>query len=74
MEEIQDSHVAEHGEAVWLAIESRMDELLQPAVAVGQEIFDLYEEPPFGLESGVYVEFAFERFGKRLARIEKARH
>jgi ribonucleoside-diphosphate reductase beta chain len=65
--------VAEHGEPVWRAIESRMDELLQPAVAVVQEVFALYKVPPFGLEPGVFVEFALEQFGKRLARIERAR-
>ncbi len=65
--------VAEHGEPVWRAIESRMDELLQPAVAIIQEVFAQYEEPPFGLESEVFVDFALEQFGKRLARIEKAR-
>ena len=65
--------VAEHGEPVWRAIESRMDELLPPAVAIVQEVFDLYDEPPFGLRSAVFVDFATEQFGKRLARIERAR-
>jgi ribonucleoside-diphosphate reductase beta chain len=65
--------VAEHGEPVWLAIEARMDELLRPAVAIVEEVFALYERPPFGLESALFVEFATEQFGKRLARIERAR-
>ena len=65
--------VAEHGEPVWEAIEGRMDELLEPAVAIVQEVFDLYEAPPFGLEAAVFVDFATEQFSKRLARIERAR-
>jgi ribonucleoside-diphosphate reductase beta chain len=65
--------VAEHGESVWRAVESRMDELLQPAVAIIQEVFEQYEKPPFGLEAPVFVDFAVEQFGKRLARIERAR-
>ena len=60
-------------EPVWRAIEGRMNELLAPAVAVVQEVFDLYERPPFGLEPAVFVDFATEQFGKRLARIERAR-
>ena len=62
------------GEPVWQAIESRMDELLQPAVAIIQEVFAEYEEPPFGLEPRVFVDFALEQFARRLARVEKARH
>ena len=50
-----------------------MDELLQPAVAIIREVFDLYREPPFGLEAAIFVDFATEQFGKRLARIERAR-
>ena len=65
--------VAEHGEPVWQAIERRMDELLQPAVAIVEEVFALYEPPPFGLEPAHFVNFALEQFGKRLARIERAR-
>jgi ribonucleoside-diphosphate reductase beta chain len=63
--------VAEHGEPVWRAIEGRMDELLEPAVAIIREVFDEYEVPPFGLESAVFVDFALEQFGKRLERIER---
>ncbi len=65
--------VAEHGEPVWRAIEGRMDDLLEPAVAIIREVFDEYEEPPFGLESAVFVDFALGQFGKRLERIERLR-
>ncbi len=64
--------VAEHGEPVWRAIEERMDELLEPAVAIIREVFALYDPPPFGLEPAVFVDFAVEQFGRRLARVERA--
>ena len=51
----------------WLAI------ILQPAIEIIREVFALYETPPFGLEPAVFVEFASEQFGKRLARLERAR-
>ncbi len=67
--------VAEHGEPVWQAIEKRMDELLQPAIAIVQEAFDLYEpgKMPFGLEAEVFVGYALRQFEKRMRRIERAR-
>jgi ribonucleoside-diphosphate reductase beta chain len=65
--------VAEHGDPVWNAIETRMQELIVPAVGVLNEVFEQYETLPFGLDQNELVEFAFSQFQKRIARIEKAR-
>ncbi|MCB1056074.1 MAG: R2-like ligand-binding oxidase [Acidobacteria bacterium] len=66
--------VAEHGDPVWEAIEGRLGELLAPAVGIIHEIFARYDEMPFGLELDAFVEFAMGQFGKRSARIERARN
>ncbi len=63
---------AEHDD-VWDAIEQRMSELLPLALATVSETFDPYEVPPFGLTEEEFVEYATGQFGKRLARIERAR-
>ena len=65
--------VAEHGESVWVAIERRMGELLEPALGVITEAFAVYAVMPFGLEVAEFTEFATSQFRKRLARIEEAR-
>ena len=64
--------VAEHGEPVWRAIEGRMGELLR-ARRGGHPggLRRRTSEPPFGLESAVFVDFARAQFGKRLERIER---
>ena len=50
-----------------------MNQLLPLALAVVEETFALYDPMPFGLELGEFVEFATDQFGKRFARIERAR-
>ena len=65
--------VAEHGEGVWLAIERRMGELLEPALGVITEAFAAYPVMPFGLDVAEFTEFATAQFRTRLARIEQAR-
>jgi ribonucleoside-diphosphate reductase beta chain len=65
--------VAEHGDPVWEAIESKMQELIIPAIGVVSEVFDRYQELPFGLEQEGMVNYAFSQFQKRINRIEKAR-
>jgi ribonucleoside-diphosphate reductase beta chain len=65
--------LAEHGDEVWSAIEARLNELLPPALGVVAEVFDAYEVPPFGLRMEEFTDFALSQFGKRVARLEKAR-
>lgn len=65
--------IAEHGDPVWNAIESRMGELLTPAIGVVNEIFEQYTELPFGLEVDEFVNYAISQFQKRMDRVERAR-
>jgi ribonucleoside-diphosphate reductase beta chain len=65
--------VAEHGAPVWDAIERRMGEMLPPALGVIQEIFDAYDEMPFGLTLDEMTAFALTQFQRRMRRIERAR-
>ncbi|RMD95646.1 MAG: ribonucleotide-diphosphate reductase, partial [Calditrichaeota bacterium] len=65
--------VAEHGQPVWLAIESRMNALLEPALGVINEIFAAYPEMPFGLDLDEFLNFALNQFQKRMDRIERAK-
>ncbi len=65
--------VAEHGDAAWSAVEERLNELLPLAMGVVAEVFEPYETPPFGLRMEAFADFALGQFGKRLARLERAR-
>jgi ribonucleoside-diphosphate reductase beta chain len=65
--------LAEHGDEVWNTIEARLNELLPVAMGVVGEVFEAYETPPFGLRMEDFAGFAMSQFGKRLARLEKAR-
>ena len=65
--------VAEHGDGVWAAIESRMGTLLPVALGVVSELFATYEELPFGLELDEFTAYAMTQFQRRFQRIEKAR-
>jgi ribonucleoside-diphosphate reductase beta chain len=68
--------VAEHGDVVWEAIESRMSDLFIPAIGVVNELFDITAargEVPFNLEQDEFVNFAMGQFQKRIARVERAR-
>lgn len=66
--------VAEHGDPIWNAIQTRMGELLEPAMGMITETFDSYEVVPFGLQVDDFLQFATSQFQRRLERIEKARH
>jgi ribonucleoside-diphosphate reductase beta chain len=63
--------VEEHGDEVLAAIHRRMGELLPLALATIQEIFERYEDMPFGLRLETFVDFAMGQFQSRLARIER---
>lgn len=65
--------VAEHGDDVWNAIEARMGELMPFAIGSVNDLFGAYDELPFGLDEGVFVNFAMGQFQKRFQRIERAR-
>ncbi|HEX6751682.1 MAG TPA: hypothetical protein VF092_30595, partial [Longimicrobium sp.] len=65
--------LAEHGDAVWETIESRLNELLQPALGIVAEVFAAYDVPPFGLRMEEFTDFALSQFSRRVARLEKAR-
>ena len=65
--------IAEHGDEVWDTINRRMGELLPLALAIVTEVFDRYDEMPFGLELDEFVGFANSQFASRLARLERAR-
>lgn len=65
--------VAEHGDAVWNAVEERLNELLPLALGIVGEVFEPYPHPPFGLRVDEFAEFAVSQFGRRVARLEKAR-
>jgi ribonucleoside-diphosphate reductase beta chain len=65
--------LAEHGDDVWETIEARLNELLQPALGVVAEVFEAYDPVPFGLRMEEFTDFALSQFGKRVARLEKAR-
>ncbi len=68
--------VAEHGDSVWDAITTRMEELLPSAIAIINEAFSAYppDRIPFGLEPETFVTFATGQFQRRMERIERARH
>ncbi|WP_411280228.1 R2-like ligand-binding oxidase [Gemmatimonas sp.] len=68
--------VAEHGDSVWDAITTRMEELLPSAIAIITEAFSAYppDRIPFGLAPETFVTFATGQFQRRMERIERARH
>ncbi len=64
--------VVEHPQE-WEALESHMNGLLYPAIAVISEAFAQYEVVPFGLVEDDFVTYAMDQFQKRFGRLEKAR-
>ncbi len=65
--------VAEHGDEVWEAIETRMNELFPLALGMISEVFEPYDPVPFGLDEDAFVEFASTQFQKRYQRVAQAR-
>lgn len=65
--------VAEHGDAVWRVVERRMNALLPDALDLIREMFDHYEELPFGLRLEDFIDFATGQFQRRMRRIERSR-
>lgn len=65
--------VAEHGEPVWNAIETRMYEMIGPAIGVVDESYVDYEVVPFGIDPEEISAFAQSQFTRRVQRIQKAK-
>jgi ribonucleoside-diphosphate reductase beta chain len=59
---------------LWPILETKMNELLMPAVGVVSDIFSTYDPMPFGLVEEDFVNYAMDQFSKRFERIEKARY
>ena len=66
--------VAEHGDALWTLIETKMNELIIGALQhIGQTLLPYGDEIPFGVMVDDYLDFGQAQFKKRYTRIEKAR-
>lgn len=65
--------VETHGDPVWDAIQERMGELLLLSVRFIIELFDRYDEMPFGLDTATLMLYALNQFNKRYRRLVKAR-
>ena len=65
--------VAEHGDSVWNAIETRMQEMMMPAIGVVNESYVDYDVVPFGIDPEEIVQFAQTQFTRRITRIQLAR-
>lgn len=66
--------VAEHGDMIWKLAESRLAELLEPALDVVREVFDAYPVMPFELKLETFTGFATAAFRNRMAKLESTRH
>lgn len=64
---------AEHGDEVWEAIDARMNQLFPLALGMVDEVFEPYDEVPFGLDKEEFVGFATTQFQKRYQRVFRAR-
>ena len=59
--------------ALWEVFDETMNGLLPSALGVIADMFAAYQVVPFGLVEDDFVSYALSQFGKRYARIEKAR-
>jgi ribonucleoside-diphosphate reductase beta chain len=67
------SRLVQADPGLWPAIEAWMEELLPVALGVVEETFAPYDPMPFGLDLDEFVDYAVGQYGKRIARIERAR-
>jgi ribonucleoside-diphosphate reductase beta chain len=65
-------HVAAD-DAMFDAVDERMQELLVPAMGVVTATFDRFEHPPFAIDIEEMAEYAMDKLGRRLGAIESAR-
>lgn len=58
---------------LWTALQQRMEELLEVALTVIDEIFEPYDPMPFGLKKEDFISYALNQFKKRINRLEMAK-
>lgn len=58
---------------LWSALQRRMEELLELALLVIDEIFEPYDPMPFGLKKEDFTDYALNQFKKRINRLEIAK-
>jgi ribonucleoside-diphosphate reductase beta chain len=59
--------------SLWTVLENRLAALLDLSVQSINEVFDLYNPMPFGLQREAFVAYALEQFSARTARLEAAK-
>ncbi len=59
--------------SLWTVLEKRLGVLLDLSMQSINEVFDLYNPMPFGLQREAFVAYALEQFNARLARLERAK-
>lgn len=61
--------------SLWPVLESRMGDLLEPALGIIRGTFEPYgDDVPFGLVQDDFLEFAMSQFKSRMNRIERAQN
>ncbi|NGP76176.1 R2-like ligand-binding oxidase [Balneolaceae bacterium YR4-1] len=58
---------------LWSALQQRMEELLDVALSVIDEIFKPYDPMPFGLNKEEFIGYALNQFKKRIDKLEIAK-
>ncbi len=59
--------------SLWDEVEMTMNALFTPALGVINEVFSVYDPPPFGITHEEFAAFGAAQFQKRLDRVRKAR-
>lgn len=58
---------------LWSVLEQRLGVLLELSLQSINEVFDLYNPMPFGLQREAFVAYALEQFSARVTRLERAK-
>jgi ribonucleoside-diphosphate reductase beta chain len=67
------SRLIAEDDSLWDVAEAEMNALLMPALNVVNEVFDLYDPVPFGLQVDEFANYAAMQFQKRFTRLSAAR-
>ncbi len=59
--------------SLWPALENRLAVLLELSMQSINEVFDLYNPMPFGLQREAFITYALEQFNARVSRLERAK-
>ncbi len=59
--------------SLWTVLENRLAALLDLSLQSINEVFDLYNPMPFGLQREAFVAYALEQFNARVTRLERAK-